>query len=176
MNNVYLIGCRGVGKTTVAPLLANKMGRPVVEMDQRIVESAGMSVSQIFKDRGEAAFRDLESAVLHEVASASKQVVSTGGGIVVRPENRELLRSSGQVIWLTATLPVMHERLRQSDGTRPPLTSLSWHDEIEQMAERRAPFYSAIAHFTVDTGEQNLEDSVSIILTYLSRVSPHGYV
>lgn len=174
MNNLYLIGSRGTGKTTLAPMLAQQLAWSLIEMDDHIAAAAGQSISEIFATFGEAAFRELESRMLQQVAASRQQVVSTGGGIVVRPENRELLRATGLVVWLTASVSVMHQRLSQAGTVRPPLTNLSQLEEIEQVARVRTPFYQACAHFTVDTSEQNPQDSVNSILSYLHRVGTHG--
>ncbi len=173
MNNLYLIGYRGVGKSTIAPLLAAKLGWPVVELDDLIEKQESSSIADIFKQRGEDSFRDLESAMLRSVAGQSRQVVSTGGGIVLREENRQLLISSGHVVWLQASTGMIYQRLMHDDKSstlRPALTSLPMQEEIRQLITVRSPLYAAASHFSVDTESHKLEEIVSLILTHLNQV------
>src|SRR6516162_5971118 len=98
---LFLIGPRGSGKTTVARLLAQRIGWAWCDADELLEERAGKTIRQIFADEGEAAFRERESALLQEIALRQDHVIATGGGIVLSPANRELLRR-GAVVWLTA--------------------------------------------------------------------------
>jgi shikimate kinase len=173
MNNLYLIGYRGVGKSTIAPLLAAKLGWPVVELDDLIEKQERTSIADIFKQRGEAGFRDLESAMLRTVAGQSQQVISTGGGIVVREENRQLLRSTGRVVWLQTSPEMVFQRLVHDDKSkslRPSLTKLPMQEEIKQLIAARSPLYASTSHFSVDTESHKLEEIVSLILTHLNQV------
>ncbi|MFT3879097.1 MAG: shikimate kinase [Gemmatales bacterium] len=172
MNNLYLIGYRGVGKTTLAPLLAAKLGWPVVELDDLIEQQERTRIVDIFKHRGEACFRDLESAMLQIVAGQSRQVVSTGGGIILREENRQLLRSTGQVVWLQASAELIYQRLMQDNKTlslRPALTSLPMREEIKQLINARSDWYASTSHFSVDTESHKLEEIVSLVLQHLDQ-------
>src|SRR4051794_29603842 len=92
---VYLVGARGSGKTTVGRLLADRLGWPFIDADDVIEARAGRSVTGIFAAEGEVGFRDREAAVLAEAAGLSRHVIATGGGAVLRPATRELLRSAG---------------------------------------------------------------------------------
>jgi shikimate kinase len=169
MTNLYLIGYRGTGKTTLAPRLAHALGYQCIEMDALIVQRAGMSISDLFAQQGEARFRELESEVLRELSAGSQQVISTGGGIILREDNRELMRSTGTVIWLTSPLETIYQRLQTDDGARPSLTKLPLRDEIARLLEQRSPWYAATAHYQVDTGTQNMDDSLASILHHLQR-------
>jgi shikimate kinase len=169
MTNLYLIGYRGTGKTTLAPRLAHALGYQCIEMDALIAQRAGMSISDLFAHHGEERFRELEAEVLRELAAGSKQVISTGGGIILREENRVLLRSTGTVIWLTAPFETIYQRLQTDDGARPSLTKLPLQEEIANLLEQRSPRYAATAHYQVDTGTQNMDDSLASIMHHLLR-------
>ncbi len=173
MNNLYLIGYRGVGKSTLAPLLAGKCGWSVVEMDDLIQAKEKATIAEIFARQGEAGFRDLETQMLQEVASQSNQVISTGGGIVLREENRNLMRSTGTVVWLQASVETILERLAgdasRQNTQRPALTTLPLQEEIAKLVDERSVLYAATSHFSVDTETHKLNEVVGIILKHLNR-------
>lgn len=148
---LFLIGSRGSGKTTVARLLAQRLGWPWLDADVLLEERAGRTIRAVFADEGEVGFRERESALLRELAELSSHVLATGGGVVLRPENRALLRR-GHVVWLTAPPALLWERL-QSDATtatRRPDLAQGGLAEIEQLLATRAPLYASCAALTVD--------------------------
>ncbi|MEX0712312.1 MAG: shikimate kinase, partial [Pirellulales bacterium] len=100
--NIVLIGYRGSGKSTVARELAGRLGWPWLDADHQIEERAGKSIAAVFAEEGEERFRDLESSLLAELVERDKTVLAAGGGAVLRPANRALLRSAGKVVWLQA--------------------------------------------------------------------------
>lgn len=104
--NVYLIGFRGSGKTTVGQQLAGRLGLSAIDSDDLIEQAAGASIREIFEREGEAGFRDREQAVVEQLASAAEsapRVVSLGGGAILREANRQQLAASGVCVWLTAS-------------------------------------------------------------------------
>lgn len=172
MNNLYLIGYRGVGKSTLAPLLAARCGWSVVEMDDLIQAKEKATIAEIFARHGETAFRDLETQMLREVAKQSNQVISTGGGIVLREDNRDLMRATGTVVWLQASPETILERINddacRQKTQRPSLTSLPLQEEIIKLVNERSVLYAATCHFSVDTETHKLNEVVGIILKYLN--------
>jgi shikimate kinase len=149
--NLVLIGYRGTGKSTVAKLLAEKLGMKVVSLDQEIVRRAGGSVPEIVAQHGWSHFRDLESAVTKDFSEHDNIIIDAGGGVILRRENVESLRRGGRLFWLRASVPVIVARI--GVGTeRPPLTAgKSFTEEVEEVLRERSPLYEAAAHHQIDT-------------------------
>lgn len=152
-NNVILIGFMGTGKTSLGKLLANKLGRAFIDLDQKIEHDAEMTIPQIFETRGEEYFRELERRAVREVSNRRNVVVATGGGTVKNAENLRLLKNSGVIICLTTDPEEIYRRTERR-GERPVLDGSS--DErlttIKNLLAERQPFY-AQADYTVDTTE-----------------------
>ncbi len=164
--NIFLVGYRGTGKTTVARLLARKLGWQCIDADALLEERHGRSIRQIFADDGEAAFRNLEAAILAELCRTEKQVVASGGGAVLRPENRAALKNSGLVVWLTADAQTLWSRMQNDPTTaerRPDLIS-GGIGEIEELLRTRQPWYAECAQLIVDTAKKTPEQVCAEIL------------
>jgi shikimate kinase len=149
INNIVLTGFMGTGKTAVARELARLTGFKVVDVDADVEAEAGMSIAEIFEQQGEAAFRDRESAALARIAGGRSQVIATGGGAVIREENRRALREAGPVVCLTASVETIHARTRRSDA-RPLLQTDDPMERIRRMLAEREEFYRD-ADVTVST-------------------------
>lgn len=143
--NVYLIGMPGSGKTAVGRALARRTGLPFVDLDAAIEEAAGLPVPEIFGTHGEPRFRQLEHEALRRVSKGEASVVACGGGVVLGPENRDLLRSTGTVVWLVAPVERLRRRIRP--GTRPLLRE---NGALERLAAEREPLYREVADRMVD--------------------------
>lgn len=168
--NIVLVGLMGSGKTSVGRLLARRLGRPLIDTDWLIAQEAGCSIPEIFAAEGEAGFRDREARVIARVAAADGQVVATGGGAVLRPENREALRGSGLVIWLEASPEALYERTRlQGIAQRPLLASDDPLGRLRSLAQARAGAYAAAAHCAVKTDGRSVETVVADILEILKE-------
>jgi shikimate kinase len=146
--NIILVGFMGTGKTTVGRLLAEQTGMPLVDMDAMIEERAGKSINEIFAEDGETHFRTLERAMVRELSAQSGQIVSTGGGIVLNPDNIADFEQTGLVVCLLASAETVLERVRH-DTTRPLLAG-DKEAKILQLLESRKPFYESITH-KIDT-------------------------
>jgi shikimate kinase len=149
---IYLIGYRGTGKSTVARLLAERLGWQSVDADAELEKHFGKSIRQIFAEEGEAGFRDKEAQILEALSRRQQCVVATGGGVVLRPENRARLQQ-GFVVWLRAEPEVIWRRL-EADATtaqRRPNLAQGGLAEIEEVLAQRQPFYEECAQFIFNT-------------------------
>jgi len=152
----------GTGKSAVGRQLARRLRRDFLDTDQWIRIEAGLSIPDIFSRYGEKAFRDLETAAARHVAESSGLVVSTGGGMLGRDENVELLRSNGVLICLQATPEVLLERTKPWEG-RPMLkTAADPRQAIETLLDERRPRY-ALADWTLDTSDMEIRQVVNRI-------------
>lgn len=157
--NIYLIGYRGVGKTTVAQILSQKLNRSWCDADALLEEKASKTIRQIFAEEGEGGFRDRESAVLRELAVRNDLIVATGGGVILREENRSLLKQ-GIVVWLTASTETIWSRLSKDSTTqeRRPNLSRGGIEEIEELLRSRVPLYQACADFKIDADARSSDE------------------
>lgn len=165
---LFLIGSRGTGKSTVGRVLASRLGWGFVDADERIEAAAGMSIAEIFAVEGEAGFRDRESAMLAELCQLAGHIIATGGGVVLRSANRDLLRAGGPVVWLTATPETLWNRLQDDHTTaarRPNLTAHGGLDEVRTLLAVRNPLYHETADFRFDTEGLSPDAVADAILT-----------
>lgn len=152
--NIVLIGYRGVGKSHVGRLLAERLSFPYVSVDRAIVSRAGMSIPEIVDQYGWPGFRDREAQEVREIAGWDNIIIDTGGGVIERSENIDLLRENGCMIWLKATVATIVGRI-ESGADRPPLTAgKSFTDEVAEVLERRTPLYRAAAMYEIDTDDK----------------------
>ena len=163
MDNLILIGFMGAGKTSVGKLLAQDEGMRFVDTDGRIVQEQGKSIPDIFSEYGEAYFRDLETDLLQRMLSDTfHSVVSVGGGMPVRERNRELLRSLGCVVYLTAEKETILARVKD-DGSRPMLNGDSLERKVERLMKERERLYRQAAHLCVRTDGRSVKQVAQII-------------
>jgi shikimate kinase len=162
----FLIGYRGSGKSSVARLLAERLGWSWLDADEVVETRHGRSIGAIFAAEGEAGFREKEAAILAELCRLDRHVIATGGGVVLRPENRERLRAAGKVIWLTAGPRALWARLQKDANTaeRRPVLTQGGLTEIEELLKIRAPLYASCAGLTVDTTVGSPEEVAAFIL------------
>ncbi|MBC2121043.1 shikimate kinase [Listeria marthii] len=166
IDQVILIGFMGAGKTTVGNILANLANLPYIDIDEVITSEQGMSVSDIFAKYGEKEFRRLEHEKLKELAN-TKAVIATGGGIVLNPENREVLKNTYPVVYLETDPEVFMNRLK--GDTSRPLVQQKSAEEIRAIFEPRIAHYQASADFIVNTDNRNQQEVATAILTMLDK-------
>jgi shikimate kinase len=150
--NIVLIGFMGCGKSTVGRELQQRLGYPLVDMDTLIEQRAGKPITALFAELGEPAFRDMETQLLEELYApeAPRRIISTGGGVVVRPQNRALLRQLGYVVWLQAPVGTILDRTSRNRD-RPLLHTDDPRARIEALLTERTPWYRETAHLALDT-------------------------
>jgi shikimate dehydrogenase len=161
---IILIGYRGTGKTSVGRALARELHLPFIDTDALIENGEAMRIGEIFRQKGEACFRNLEKGVI-QALPRDDAVVSTGGGAILDPENVKMLRAGSTVFLLSADPDTIVRRIRNSQ--RPPLTELSLADEVRHLLEIRAPYYRSAADYCLDTGTQEVPVLVHMILRLL---------
>ncbi len=174
--NLVLIGYRATGKTTLARLLAQRLGWSWVDADVEIERRAGKAIARIFAEDGEPAFRDLEAQVVADLCRSRHLVLAAGGGAPMREESRRRMRASGKVVWLVARPETILARMGADQTTaarRPSLTGKAPLDEIVDLLERREPSYAATAHVCVDTEGKSPEQLVDEILAQVD-LDEHG--
>lgn len=151
MDNIYLVGFMGTGKTTVGEILSRKLKREFVETDRIIEKKEGLGIPAIFSIKGEAYFRKVEKEVLKDIASKDNLVVSCGGGIVIDKYNITLLRKTGIMVCLKARPSVIYERTK-SYKHRPLLNVKNPMERIKELLQERERFYKK-AHIFIDTSD-----------------------
>lgn len=164
---IALVGLMGVGKSTVGRRLAQRLGLPFEDGDEAIETAARMSVSDIFAQLGESEFRAGEARVMRRLLEGPRIVLATGGGAVLNPETRALLKHRATTVWLKADLNVVAQRVQRRD-TRPLLRGKDPLQALSAMAEVRYPVY-ATADVTVEVGAGAHAQAVEAILTALNR-------
>jgi shikimate kinase len=158
--NIFLIGYRCTGKTTVGQFLAGRLERLFFDTDLELVKEQGMSISDIVGKRGWAAFREIEKQMIRSACERDHQVVATGGGAVLDEENVKQMKSSGLLVWLRADIKTIEKRILQDDTTRdfrPSLTPKGSIEEIEETLLMRNPYYEKAMDFLVDTDVMEVE-------------------
>jgi shikimate kinase len=158
MNNIILVGYMGSGKSTVGKHLARTLGYTFVDTDEMIEEQEKTTINDIFATKGEQSFRDMETALLEKLIADKLEglVVSTGGGMPLREENRKLMEKLGKVVYLKASPETIYERL-EGDTTRPLLQCDNPRKKIKEMIAVRGPIYEDSAFAVVDV--DNLKQS-----------------
>jgi shikimate kinase len=141
----------GTGKSSIGKLLSKKLQWKYVDTDSLIEKSAGMSIREIFTTQGESRFRDMESAILENVLAKDHQVISTGGGIVLRENNINRMKVNGAIICLTTTPEIIFERTHHK-SSRPILGENPTFEKIKELLNQRAPFYNK-DDWTIDTSK-----------------------
>ena len=158
--NIFLIGYRCTGKTTVGRSLAKRLERLFFDTDLELVKERGMKISEIVSKKGWTAFRDIEKQVIQRACESDNQVVATGGGAVLDEDNVKRMKDSGVLVWLRADIKTIEKRIIEDNTTqnfRPALTSKGSVEEIQETLLLRKPYYERAMDFFVDTDFMDIE-------------------
>ncbi|MDH5429892.1 MAG: shikimate kinase [Nitrospirota bacterium] len=166
--NIILIGYRGTGKSTVAKILGQRLGRQVISTDAEIVKEAGQSIPQIVEQFGWDHFRQLETQMCQKLQDQTNLVVDTGGGLILKEENANILKANGRIFWLTAEVATIVKRI-SGDTQRPSLSGTkTFVEEIEDILKERTPKYQAAANHVISTDQlspKQIADSILSLVT-----------
>jgi len=167
LENIVLVGPMGSGKTTVGRRLAVELNLSFFDSDHEIIDKTGVSIEHIFDIEGEEGFRNRESQILSELYQKSGAIIATGGGIVLRPENRAIMQQSGVVVYLTSSIEQLLSRTSKSKN-RPILEkSLDREKTFRDILSEREVFYQQVATFEVDTTGKQLHEVIDEIKRYV---------
>jgi len=165
--NIVLVGPMGCGKTNVGRRLANKLNQDFFDTDHEIINKTGVSIDHIFDIEGEEGFRRRESQILESLCDMNNIVLATGGGVVLLPQNREVLKSAGVVVYLLSSLEQLLRRTAKSK-TRPLLeNSIDRKKTITDIVNARDKYYREVATIVVDTTGKKLNEVINIIMNDL---------
>ncbi|OQX26239.1 MAG: hypothetical protein BWK80_11555 [Desulfobacteraceae bacterium IS3] len=170
--NIFLIGYRCTGKTSAGKALAEKLGQTFADSDSEIVKEQGMSVAEMVSAQGWDFFREKEQLVIRRLCAGDRQVLATGGGVILNPENVKNMRQSGIVVWLKALPETIKQRILNDEATshlRPSLTAKGLTEEIEDVLSIRTPLYEGAMNFSVDTDQAGIDEICRIIIARVGR-------
>lgn len=174
-SNVYLVGPMGSGKTTIGKRVAKRLGLDFFDCDNELESRTGASVNLIFDIEGEEGFRERETAMLEELSKRQGCLVATGGGCVLRAENRRIMRRTGLVVYLKTSVAQQLRRLRM-DKSRPLLQTRDREKRLSALAEQRNPLYEELADITFPSQNRSIglaaERLGDAILAYWDNPSP----
>jgi len=169
--NIVLIGYRGTGKSTVAKILGQRLGREVLSTDTEIVTEAGQSIPQIVEQFGWDHFRKLETQMCQKLKEQTNLVIDTGGGLILKEENVKILKGNGTIFWLTAEVPTIVKRI--SGGTQRPSLSgnKTFVEEIEDILKERTPKYQAAAAHVIPTDQASPHQIADAIISLIATIA-----
>jgi shikimate kinase len=176
--NLFLIGYRCTGKTSVGEVLARQLGWRFLDTDRMVVESASISIVRMVADHGWPFFREQERQALASACAGDRQVAATGGGIVLDERNVAKMKQSGKIVWLTANPKTIEARMRGDDateGNRPSLTGQGRLKEITSVLSERIPLYEKAAELVIDTDREKIVAICDRIVSALKlKTEAHG--
>ena len=166
--NLYLVGMPGAGKSTIGKALARKLDLPFVDADHEMLNNTGVAIATIFELEGETGFRQREVQLIGELCRREGILLATGGGAVLNEKNREVLRRTGVVVYLRASLDHLWQRTRH-DSRRPLLQADNPREVLQTLLDIRDPFYRQTADLVVESGRQSVSKLVNEITLELAR-------
>ncbi|WNM59315.1 shikimate kinase [Candidatus Nitrospira allomarina] len=166
--NIVFIGYRGTGKSTVATILGQRLGRRVISTDEEIVKEAKQTIPQLIEHFGWDHFRGLETQMCQKLTGQDNLVIDTGGGLILKEENVKMLKENGKIFWLTAEVSTIASRI-SGDTQRPSLSGTkTFVEEIEEILEIRKPHYQAAADHVIPTDQISPDQIADAILSHIS--------
>lgn len=168
---LMLLGMMGCGKSHIGRVLSEKRGMRFADMDALIEDQEGASVADIFDAKGEAYFRDLESALLMDLVRQNDVVISSGGGVVLSDANREVIRDHAFSVWIKSDIDVLFNRLK-SDTTRPLLRSDNLRERLAELIDKRSMLYS-VADIHIDNNENGDEAVLNVVEAIIAAYKEH---
>ena len=168
--SIVLIGMMGAGKSSVGRALERRTGLSRLDTDEIVAAQFGTSITEIFAKQGEEKFRDAETETLRNLASDRAMIIVTGGGIILRPENVELLKRLGTIVWLNADERTLFERASRRN-TRPLLQKENPRPVFSELFAKRLPLYQAAADLEVDTSKLDHDEVAGKILSKMEELA-----
>jgi shikimate kinase len=168
--SIVLVGMMGAGKSSVGRVLDRRTGLERLDTDEAVATQFGMPIAEIFEVYGEEKFRDAETETLRGLATNRTMIVVTGGGIIMRAENVDLLKRLGTIVWLNGDEAVLFERASRRN-TRPLLQNENPRAVFSELFRKRAPLYKAAADFEINTGRLDHDQVAEIILTKMEELA-----
>lgn len=166
--NIFLIGPMGAGKTTVGRLLAQKLNLTFIDSDHEIESHTGVDIPLIFEKEGEEGFRKREADIIDQLTQQKNIVLATGGGAVIKEENRKHLINRGLVIYLQADIKHLLRRTRK-DRNRPLLQGPNPDKKLREIMQQREPLYQQTADYVIDTGKHSVQAIINQILDFQKK-------
>ena len=165
MNNIFLIGMIGSGKSTIAPILNKKLNLPYIDTDIDLSSILDMSMKDIFKNLGEKKFRILESVYFREQVKKNNYIYALGGGIILNKKNRELIKNNGISIFLDTSKEELINRLKDNIDDRPLIHRNNINQSINEIYNRRYDLYKQTSHYTLNCDTKNINQIVKLIIS-----------
>ena len=167
--NIFLVGLMGAGKTTIGRALARKLNKQFIDSDHEIEARTGASIPLIFEIEGEEGFRQREAEVIRDLTALDDIVLATGGGAILREDNRKCLEEHGTVIYLRASIDSILQRISH-DKNRPLLQTANPREKLEELTRVRDPLYREVADIIIETGRPNIPLLVQSIVAQLDQI------
>ncbi|MEK7992004.1 MAG: shikimate kinase AroK [Thiotrichaceae bacterium] len=169
LENIYLVGPMGVGKSTIGRKLAERFNLTFKDSDHEIEQRTGASIPLIFDIEGEDGFRKREQSVIDDLTQIPQLILATGGGVIINSENRRALKERGLVIYLHASVDTLLERTAFCRN-RPLLQTENPRARLEELMEMRHPLYQEVADITIETGDKTILQVVKAIVKRIKRL------
>lgn len=167
LNNIFIVGLMGSGKTSIGKLLAKRTGRLFIDTDNEIIKESGMTITEIFNKFGENYFRDLEHKILSKVKSIENHVISTGGGVILKLKNIKVMKNSGTIIFLDIDVETQLSRVRNKKN-RPLLDRNNMAENLVNIKKERDYIYKNISDYIINISGKNKSEIVGEIQNYIS--------